>query len=38
MQNSLTSMEEHIFSSILLNSQHYIINWPDKILQLPPKG
>lgn len=37
MQNSLTFMEEHIFSSILLSSQH-IINWPDKVFQLPPKG
>lgn len=38
MQNSLTLMEEHIFSSILLNSQHYIINCPHKVFQLPSRG
>lgn len=38
MQNSLIFMEEHIFSSVLLNSQYYSINWPDKVFQLPLKG
>lgn len=38
MQNSLVFMEEHIFSSTLLNSQHCVITWPDKVLQLSPRG
>lgn len=38
MQNSLTFMEQHIFSSTLLNSEHYVITWPDKVLQLSPRG